>query len=222
MESRRLGLGTCVALMSHESKPDIAETPAGTSREVVCGKPAEKRNRTEKEKRVMKKISTVAIAIVGLTLGSYAFAAQNSATGSGTANARIITAISIVPGTALNFGDIVASGAVGTVSVDAAGVRTSAGGATLGNPTGVAAGAFTVNGQANATYAITLPANGVVTVVSGANSMAVNTFVSNPSGTGTLSAGGSQALAVGATLSVGINQAAGSYTGTYNVTVAYN
>lgn len=170
----------------------------------------------------MKKLTVVALALAALTLGTYSFAAQNTATGTGTANARIITAISIVPGTALNFGDVVPSAVAGTVSVDAAGVRTSAGGATLGSATGVAAGAFTVNGQANATYAITLPANGVVTVASGANTMNVNNFVSNPAGTGTLSAGGSQALAVGATLSVGISQAAGSYTGTYQVTVAYN
>lgn len=170
----------------------------------------------------MKNVTVAALALVGLSLGAYASAAQNSATGTGTANARIITAISIVPGTALNFGDIVPSAAAGTVAVSTAGVRTSAGGATLGSATGVAAGAFTVSGQANATYALTLPANGVVTVTSGANSMGVNSFVSNPSGTGTLSAGGSQALAVGATLSVGINQAAGSYTGTYQVTVAYN
>lgn len=170
----------------------------------------------------MKRLTTAAVALVGLTLGTHAFAAQNSATGTGTANARIITAISITPGTALNFGDVVPSGAVGTVSVDAAGVRTSAGGASLGSATGVAAGAFTINGQASATYAITLPANGVVTVTSGANSMAVNSFVSNPGPTGTLSGVGAQALAVGATLSVGANQAAGSYTGTYQVTVAYN
>ncbi|MEO8431431.1 MAG: DUF4402 domain-containing protein [Acidobacteriota bacterium] len=170
----------------------------------------------------MKRMSTMALALAGLALGTEAYAAQNSAIGTGTANARIITAISITPGTALNFGDVVPSGVVGTVSVDAAGVRTSAGGASLGGATGVAAGAFTINGQASATYAITLPANGVVTVTSGANSMAVNGFVSNPGPTGTLTAGGTQPLAVGATLSVGVNQAAGSYTGTYQVTVAYN
>jgi len=169
----------------------------------------------------MKKLTIVALALVGLTLGTYAFAAQNSATGTGTANARIITAISIVPGTALNFGDVVPSGAVGTVTVTSAGVRSSAGGATLGSATGVAAGAFTVNGQASATYAITLPA-APATVTSGANTMTVDTFTSTPGPTGALSVAGTQALAVGATLNVGVNQAAGSYTGTYQVTVAYN
>jgi hypothetical protein len=170
----------------------------------------------------MKKLTVVALAITALAIGTTAFAAQNSASATGTANARIITAISITAGTALNFGDVVPSGAVGTVTVDPTGLRTSTGGASLGNATGVAAGAFTVNGQGSATYAITLPANGVVTVTSGANSMAVNNFTSSPSGTGALSAGGSQALTVGATLSVGAAQAAGSYTGTYQVTVAYN
>jgi type 1 fimbria pilin len=50
--------------------------------------------------------------------------------------------------------------------------------------------------------------------------MTVDTFTSNPSGTGTLS-GGAQTLNVGATLHVAGAQAAGNYTGTYNVTVAY-
>jgi hypothetical protein len=169
----------------------------------------------------MKKLTVVALALVALTFGTTAFAAQNSAIGTGTANARIITAISITPGTALNFGDVVPSGAVGTVTVTPAGVRSSAGGASLGSGAAVAAGAFTVNGQASATYAITLPA-GPATVTSGANSMTVDTFTSSLGATGTLSAGGSQGLSIGATLNVGVNQAAGSYTGTYQVTVAYN
>jgi hypothetical protein len=169
----------------------------------------------------MKKLTVVVLAIAALALGTTAFAAQNTASATGTANARIITAISITAGTALNFGDVVPSAAAGTVTVTPAGVRSSAGGASLGNSTGVAAGAFTVNGQANATYSITLP-GAPVTVTSGGNTMTVDTFTSNPAGTGNLGAGGSQALAVGANLNVGANQAAGSYTGTYTVTVTYN
>jgi len=170
----------------------------------------------------MKKLSVLAIAIAALTIGTTtAFAQQNSANGTGTANARIITAISITPGTALNFGDVVPSGAIGTVVVTPAAVRSSAGGASLGSATAVAAGAFTVNGQGSATYAITLQA-AAATVTSGANTMTVDTFTSTHGPTGALGVGGSQALAVGATLHVGVNQAAGTYTGTYQVTVAYN
>ena len=52
--------------------------------------------------------------------------------------------------------------------------------------------------------------------------MQVNTFVSSPSGTGTLSGGGTETLSVGATLNVGVAQATGTYAGTFTVTVEYN
>jgi hypothetical protein len=57
--------------------------------------------------------------------------------------------------------------------------------------------------------------------------MSVGTFVSNPvagSGSGLLSAGGTQEISVGATLTVGANQTAGLYTNAagLSVTVNYN
>ena len=51
--------------------------------------------------------------------------------------------------------------------------------------------------------------------------MTVNAFVSNPSGTGALTAG-SQTLQVGGTLIVGAAQAAGTYTNTTDMTVTVN
>jgi spore coat protein U-like protein len=169
----------------------------------------------------MKTIKLITLtAVAALAAASTLSAAQNTASASANATARIITPISISKTADLNFGDVVPSGVAGTVTVTSAGVRSSAGGASLGNGTGVTAAAFTVSGQASATYAITLPAS--TTITSGANSMTVDTFTSNPSGTGALSAGGTQPLAVGANLNVGINQAPGTYTGTFSVTVAYN
>lgn len=168
----------------------------------------------------MRKLNTLVVALTAVTLASYASAAQNTASTSANATARIVTPISISKTTDLNFGDVVASGSVGTVVVSTAGARSSTGGASLGNGTSVSAAAFTVGGQANATYSITLPAS--ATVTSGANSMTVDTFTSNPSGTGNLGAGGSQTLNVGGTLNVGASQATGSYTGTFSVTVTYN
>jgi len=81
---------------------------------------------------------------------------------------------------------------------------------------------FTVGGEPNATYAITLPDDVTVTLTGAGDPMAVTDFVSSPVGTGTLSGGGLQTLYVGATLNVGAAQVAGVYTGTFDVTVTYN
>jgi len=168
----------------------------------------------------MRKLTTLALASVGLTIGSYAFGQSNSATTSANATARIVTPIAIAKTADMNFGDVVAGGSAGTVVLTPAGVRSATGGTTLGNAGATAAAAFNVTGQGSATYSISLPAS--TTVTSGGNTMTVNAFASNPSGTGALSAGGSQALTVGATLNVGASQATGTYTGTFNVTVTYN
>ncbi|MBK5206990.1 MAG: DUF4402 domain-containing protein [Polaromonas sp.] len=134
-------------------------------------------------------------------------------------------AIAIVNTQALAFGKFVA-GSGGSVTVSPGGVRSASGGVVL-VPSGPGAAAqFSVTGDPSVIYSITLPANGVVSLTSGGNSMALNNFTSTPSAstpsTGLLSAGGSQTLSVGATLSVGSNQASGSYSGTFDVTVNYN
>lgn len=172
------------------------------------------------KKTMMKR--AVAMAVISAALGaSEAWAQQNSATTSANASATIVPAIAISKTADLNFGDVVAGSTAGTVVLSTAGARSVTGGTTLGNTAGAAAASFSVTGDPSATYAITLPSS-AVTLTSGANTMTAGTFTSNPSGTGTLSAGGSQTVAVGGTLSVGATQATGTYTGTFNVTVAYN
>jgi uncharacterized protein DUF4402 len=145
-----------------------------------------------------------------------------AAAASATANvsASIVPAISISKDTDMNFADVVAGGSTGTVVLSAAGARSVTGGATLGNSAGASAASFTVSGDPSATYSITLPSS--ATISSGGNNMTVNTFTSNPSGTGTIGGGGTQSLTVGATLQVGANQVQATYAGTFDVTVAYN
>lgn len=122
---------------------------------------------------------------------------------------------------ALAFGSF-AAGTGGTVTISAAGARSQGGGVILLSSNGGSAALFSVSGTPSATYAISLPANGVVSMTSGVNSMAVNNFTSSPNLTGALSGGGAQTLSVGATLGVGSNQASSSYNGSFNVTVNYN
>jgi hypothetical protein len=51
--------------------------------------------------------------------------------------------------------------------------------------------------------------------------MALNGFTSSPAATGMLPGGGTLAISVGATMTVGNQQAPGSYSGTFNVTINY-
>jgi hypothetical protein len=130
----------------------------------------------------------------------------------------------------LVFGAFVA-GTGGTVTIGASsGMRSATGGVTLVNSTYRAA-RFTVSCVAGgggdtcsstSTYSID-PVAGI-SLTSGANSMSVADFsvysVNTANSSGQLS-GGTDSLKVGATLMVGSNQAPGSYSGSFSVTVAY-
>lgn len=168
----------------------------------------------------MKKlIISAGICFSGLFIGSSAFA-QASATAN--ASATIVTPISIVKNTDMDFGNVATNGAVGTVVLTPAGARSFTGGVTLPATTGtVTAASFTVSGSESFTYAITLPTS--VTITSGTDAMIVNTFTSTPVTTGILT-GGSQVINVGATLNLVASQAEGAYTSAtpFTVTVNYN
>jgi len=131
------------------------------------------------------------------------------------------TPISLAKVADLGFGAVFAGASTGTVVVTPAGARSSTGGATLGAFLPGTAGSFTVTGALSAMYVITLPSS-VTLSATGGGTMTVDTFTSTPSATGTLNSSGSQALAVGATVHVGASQAQGNYSGTFNVTVAYD
>ena len=133
--------------------------------------------------------------------------------------------ISIMKNTDMNFGTIAISTSTGTVILSTFGSRTATGGVFLPSFTGtVTAAQFTVSGEPNYTYAITLPAaftlyeSGV-----GPESMIVNSFTSIPSATGSLTAG-TETVLIGATLNAGASQVAGSYTNAtgFDVIVNYN
>jgi hypothetical protein len=149
--------------------------------------------------------------------------AQVSATAS--SNATIVAPISMTKNVDMNFGTAaVSTGTGGRVILAPAGTRTTAGGGgvTLPSSTGtVTAASFTVAGAPGYTYSISLPSSAVITGP-GAATMTVNSFTSIPSATGTLSAGGTQSLNVGATLNISPAQVAGTYTNATAVPVTVN
>jgi len=168
----------------------------------------------------MKNLITLIAAVV---LVAVAATANAQVTGTATGSANIITPIAIANAGNMNFGSIAVSTAPGTVVLSTAAARTASGGVTLPAVTGsVTTAKFTVTGLGASTYSISLPSSYIISDGASHN-MTVNNFVSDPSGTGALTAG-TQTINVGATLNVLGSQTAGTYTNAtgFNVTVNYN
>ncbi len=166
----------------------------------------------------MKKLSTIfagALFVVGFS------SAYAQSTASADASARIVSPLQITKTADLKFGNVAAGPAAGTVDMAITDVRTATGGVTLISAGNVSnAAAFDIIGAPDATFTISLPST--ILIASGANDMQVDNFVSSLGATSALDALGASALKVGATLNVAANQAVGLYTGSFDVTVAYN
>lgn len=169
----------------------------------------------------MNKISI--LSAFGLSAALLSAGAIQAASTTSAVSAEIVASISIANTEILNFGQIAPTAAIGAVTVSTAGVRTSTGGVTLAGGTPSTASSFDVSGAPVNTYSITLPGDTDVTLTAAAGApMTVTGFISDPVDEGTLDGVGADTILVGATLNVGVSQASNPYTGTFNVTVAYN
>lgn len=167
----------------------------------------------------MKKFPNFIVIFILTSISTFA---QES--GNATATATVVTPIAISKTADMNFGNVaVSSSNSGTVVLAPAGTRTTTGEATLPASSGtVSAASFNITGESGYTYSIGLP-SGSITLETGdqANSMLINSFTSDPDGTGTLTAG-SETVNVGATLNLSAAQAAGVYTSSSDITVTVN
>ena len=138
-----------------------------------------------------------------------------AATVSADAKVTIVAAVTIAQNDGLDFGVVASSATPGSVTLPtASNTRTCSAGLTC---VGTALrGRFTVTATSGNTVRITVPTT--ATVTSGGNTM---TIALAPSMTSFSATAVPQVFYVGGTLSVGANQAAGSYTGTYNVSADY-
>lgn len=167
--------------------------------------------------RTIKLALVSALAVGSISFGINSYAATTTANGTAT----VIVGMGITKNADLRFGKF-SAGTGGTVIMSTASGRTKSGAVTLSALDAGGAASFAVTGDSTATYAITLPSTAVtITHTDTVNTMTIDTFTSNPSGTGTLTAG-AQTLLVGGTLNVASAQAAGAYTGAFSVSVDYN
>lgn len=152
-------------------------------------------------------------------LSSNAMAAQ-TAVATGTADATVVSNLGVNQTAGLDFGTITSGSTAGAVTVTATGA-TSTGGATVTGGTPVA-GQFAVTGDVNGIYGVSIPSAATLTKTGGGANMGVNLTLIGANATGNaLSNTGSGSFGVGGTLTIGQNQAPGTYHGTYPVTVSY-
>jgi hypothetical protein len=180
---------------------------------------------TTERKVTMRSHFLLPLATSLLTTAAFA---QQSASATGNASVTLLAPIQLAAVNTLSFGEVIELSAnQGTVAIAAAtGQATYSSSLGTGpSPTSTPqAGSFTVTGSGNATYTVTLPSSATLTsTTNSGNTMSVGTFTDAvSSGTlGTLPAGGTQTLLVGATLTVPASQPGGIYNGTYQVTVQY-
>ncbi|HOF76247.1 MAG TPA: DUF4402 domain-containing protein [Bacteroidales bacterium] len=163
------------------------------------------------------KIFTLTVAIFAFSNISFG---QSSATANANAGANILKPIAITNTQDLDFGDIISQTTGFTVIVTTAGTRSASNATAILTAVGKQA-TFSVTGQESQSFKVTLPADGVVSIESGENSMNITDFDHNLGENPALDGTGKATLNVGAVLNVGATQAAGVYTGTFDVTVAY-
>jgi hypothetical protein len=177
----------------------------------------------------MKKITFILFALIAGT--TFAQQETYTATDGASASAEIIQPITITKTTDLNFGRIIGNFAGGEVTLSTAGAR---GGdadlldmSSLGT-TGISAAEFTITAASGYSYTIQYPE----TLLIGTTDQMLVTFeylygttaidaTANPisySGAGTA---GGETLKIGGTLDVNGEQAEGSYSADFDVTVTY-
>lgn len=174
----------------------------------------------------MKKLIISFAAVV--MMAGFSTKVNAQATENTAAAAKIVTPIAITETSSLHFGTLaILAGTPGTCVLSTQGARTQTGGVNLSVQAPTASNAaYNVSGAMNTTYGITLPST--ITVTSGPSSMTITSILARTASagadglTGTLSAAGTDNFTVGGTLEVAAGQTTGLYTGTFDVTVAYN
>ncbi len=172
----------------------------------------------------MRKIIFGALLLTAFTIQSKA----QSVTADAKAEVTSQLTISINSGSTLNFGKIAVNATPGTCTLSTVNAKTVSGGVNP-IPSTTSNAVFDLTGLAGSTYAITLPADILVTRAGGSETMTVDNLKAHPissvSGVlvGTLSlTTGSDSFSVGGQLNVNANQTNGVYVGTFIVAAAYN
>jgi hypothetical protein len=176
-------------------------------------------------KNKLRILPAIVLLMSGLAFSAVA-QTGDPVTETATATATIITPLTLTNAGDMNFGNITATSAGGTVVLAPAGTRLATGVQLPGTSASVSAASFAVEGEAGYAYTVTLPTgtHTLTETVGGTATMLVGTFTSNAGSTPSLDVDGAGSFSVGATLTIGANQLSGTYTNAlgFTVAVAYN
>jgi hypothetical protein len=145
----------------------------------------------------------------------------------GTADVEIVTPLAISQNAAggLNFGKIAPGPSSGTINVNSVGFLSKTAGPTelqIVDAASASAGIFDITGEDLLLITVVVPGTTSLTANGGSGgSPMLVTLLSNAAATTALDGVGDATLTVSGDLAVGANQAADTYSGTYNVTVFY-
>lgn len=154
---------------------------------------------------------------LSLSVGVLSAQITHAADQTGTATAVIRAAITLTEDQGMDFGIITPDPAGDVITITPAGGATAASGSSLaGTP---AAGGFTATGTA--LTAVTISFSTGNTLTGPGTAMPLGTFVTNAGGSPAFDGGGDLDFDVGAQLTIAAAQAAGTYNGSYTVTVDY-
>lgn len=172
----------------------------------------------------LMKIVLCAAALFAVSAPAFA---QGSATQSTTGTTKIIQPITLTKDTDLAFGSVVKPNASSnTVTIDASsGSRALTGGGDAAlAPSTSGRATYTVGGEGGQTFSISTPATFDMTRAGGSETITVTLTRSATTGTlsGSLGSAGTATFGVGGSFAVSPTTASGSYSGSFDATVAYN
>lgn len=167
----------------------------------------------------MMTIRTFKAALVGTVFAAAAFSssAASAATASATATAKILTQVTVTKTADLDFGTIAIGTGGGSVVVGYTDNRTCNPGLVCSAT--VTSAKFNIAGAASQNVGISVDPSVTLNRTGGGGTMTAT--LDKSIATATLSAAGAASFAVGGDLTVSGTQAAGDYSGSFNVTVNY-
>ncbi len=169
-------------------------------------------------------IATMGAALMVLGGGPVGPVPANAATGVLQAQAIIMpSTLALTSPQNLNFGAFAVSGGAGSVTINTAGTGTYTGVTQVATPPPSEAN-IRIFGDVGSSVVISVT-DPTVTVFNGANTMQVDNFQINTNAGGAIETvnmtNATLLVPIGATLNVNAGQAAGSYSGTFTVSVIY-